>query len=179
MNESNVAQRLHKAEGRIRHMYKCTGGVVTVGVGHAIGSFNDARAFRFMVDGRAATDAEIRADFETVAAAPKGMVAEHYEGLTRCRLPEDEIDRIVSYDIGQFTRTLKGKLPYFASLPDPAQEALFDIGFNCGVAGLLKFKKLLAAVQSKNWTVAATESHRGDIGDDRNKDIADLFLKAA
>ena len=59
------------------------------------------------------------------------------------------------------------------------RQALFDMAYNLGVGGLLKFRKLLAACTSGQWEIAATECHRAGIGDERNLETAALFLQAA
>ena len=42
MNSEPVIRRLKQFEGSVPHMYRCTGGEVTVGVGHAILTASDA-----------------------------------------------------------------------------------------------------------------------------------------
>jgi GH24 family phage-related lysozyme (muramidase) len=53
------------------------------------------------------------------------------------------------------------------------------MGYNLGVGGLLKFHKLLAAVDAGQWTTAAAQCHRMGIGDARNQATAGLFQRAA
>jgi hypothetical protein len=50
-------------------MYFCTGGKVTIGIGHAIETPALGLRFNRSIDDRPATDAEIRADYAGVAAA--------------------------------------------------------------------------------------------------------------
>jgi GH24 family phage-related lysozyme (muramidase) len=54
-----------------------------------------------------------------------------------------------------------------------------DMVYNLGLEGLLKFKKLKAAVESGDWASAAAQSHRNGPSDDRNDWTSDMFLAAA
>jgi GH24 family phage-related lysozyme (muramidase) len=178
MDTALVLSRLGNFEGRLPYMYRCTGGEVTVGIGHAIPTADDAVKLTWMVGSRAATPDEVRADYARIAATPKGQVASTYAPLTTCRLNAGAIDALVAADIALFTAKLAARLPNWDRYPDCVQAALFDMGFNLGVDGLLKFKKLLAACDAADWKTAAAESHRQGIGDDRNNQTAALILQA-
>ncbi len=47
--------------------------------------------------------------------------------------------------------------PWMATLNAPRQEALIDVAFAVGVPGLLKFTKMIAAIEDGNWALAANE----------------------
>jgi len=179
MNHGRVIARLKEFEGCVSHMYQCTGGDVTIGVGHAILAAADAVNLSWSVSGSPATAAQAQSDFAKVAAAPKGLAAGKYEGLTQCRLSADDIDALLLSDVELFESKLGGALPRWPHYPEPAQEALFDMGYNLGVAGLLKFHGLLAAADAGQWTTAAARCHRRGIGEARNRETAKLFLEAA
>jgi GH24 family phage-related lysozyme (muramidase) len=176
MNCASAAERLKKFEGSTSYMYRCSGGEVTVGVGHAI--FDAALAAELPWKG-APAPAVIDADFARVAAADKGLVAKRYENLTQCRLSAESVNDLLLSDIDAFEKNLAARLPAWRNYPEPAQQALFDMAYNLGVGGLLEFHKLLAACASGAWETAATECHRGGIGDARNQETAALFRQAA
>ena len=155
MDVSFVIPRLESFEGRISHMYKCTGGEVTIGIGHAIATVSDAPALSWTIDGRPATDAEIQADYARVQAAEKGLVAKAYAPLTQCRMADADIDALAAADVARFEASLAAELPNWNTYPPTAQAALFDMGFNLGIGGLKKFTHLLAAVDAGQWDVAA------------------------
>ena len=155
------------------YMYGCTGGDVTVGVGHAIHSAAEAAALSWAV----ASD-QAQSDFAVVAAAPKGPVAASYAHLTQCRMSAADIAALLASDVQSFESQLAATLPNWVSYPEPAQEALFDMGYNLGVGGLLKFHQLLAAANTGNWKIAAAQCHRLGISDERNAATANLFLQA-
>ncbi len=159
-------------------MYRCTGGEVTVGVGHAIQTGDDATLLTWNVGARAALDSEVRADYARIAATQKGLAAPAYAPLTTCRMSDAAIDALVAGDVTAFTAKLAARLPNWSRYPDCVQAALFDMAFNLGIDGLLKFHKMLAACDAADWKTAAAESHREGIGDDRNNQTAAIILQA-
>ena len=179
MNSASVIARLKEFEGYVSYMYRCTGGEVTIGAGHAIPAAADAGKLSWSIGGAPATPEQAQSDFAKVAAAPIGWVAGGYEDLTQCRMSADDIDALLLADIALFEAKLAAALPGWASYPEPAQEALFDMGYNLGVGGLLKFHQLLAAANAGQWTTAAAQCHRMGISDARNRETATLFLQAA
>jgi GH24 family phage-related lysozyme (muramidase) len=179
MNSANVIARLNKFEGSVPYMYRCTGGEVTIGVGHAIQNSQEASQLSWNIGGTPAGPAQAQADFAKIAGTPKGWVASQYANLTQCRMLSADIDALLLSDIERFASQLAAALPNWASYPEPAQEALFDMAYNLGVAGLLKFHQMLAAVDSGQWDKAAAQCHRMGIPDARNQETANLFLQAA
>jgi GH24 family phage-related lysozyme (muramidase) len=160
-------------------MYVCTGGEVTIGVGHAIATSADASKLTWQIGGAAAAPAQAAADFERVAAAPKGMLTSDYAGLTQCRMSDGGIDALVEADVQAFEAQLAATLPKWNSYPEPVQEALFDMAFNLGLGGLKRFPRMLAAIDAGDWNTAAAQSHRQGIGEGRNQEIAALFQSAS
>ena len=176
MNCASAAERLKKFEGSTSYMYRCSGGEVTIGVGHAI--FDAAHAIQLPWIGAQAPTL-IAADYARVAAADKGLPAVRYESITQCRLSAESIEALLLSDIEAFEKNLNALLPAWQGYPQPVQQALFDMAYNLGVGGLLKFHKLLAACASGDWETAATECRRNGIGDGRNQETAALFQQAA
>jgi GH24 family phage-related lysozyme (muramidase) len=178
MNRDRVLARLETFEGSVPYMYRCTGGEVTAGIGHAIFTPLDAVKLNWQIHGRPAAPAEVTADFEKVEAAPKGLLAPHYQPLTECRLADDYVLRLALEDIATREAALIAAFSAWASFPGPVQEALFDMGFNLGIGGLRKFVKMLAAVDARNWEAAAAESLRQGVSAARNQETASLFRQA-
>jgi GH24 family phage-related lysozyme (muramidase) len=179
MDRTRLAKRLQRpdVEGRELHMYLCSGGKVTTGAGHAMLSVEDALSLPWMIGDRSATEEEVRAAYAKVAAAPLGYRASWYARLTLLRLPSPFVDELTLADIDGFTYRLSVQIPGFDLLPEPVQEALFDMGYNLGLAGLTKFKKLLAAVGRQDWHAAAAQCRRLGISEERNSETAQLFLE--
>lgn len=176
---SLLGEQTERFEGRSLHMYLCPAGRVTIGVGHAIEREDAALAMPFLVDGLPATAGQITRDFRAIAASTRGRVASAYASATRCRLTDVAVTGMRDADVERYERSIARAVPGWENLPVSARCALFDIGFNCGVAGLLKFHRMLAAVESRNWHVAALESHRADVSWSRNSVIASLLREAA
>ena len=51
------------------------------------------------------------------------------------------------------------KYPWYAPLDPVRQSVLLDVAFNDGLAGLLHFPHMLAAISRQDWASAATECH--------------------
>jgi len=178
MNSDAVIARLKQFEGITNYMYRCTGGDVTVGIGHALLAPANASALTWQVNGAAASLGQVATDYHAVAAAPLGEVATAYQHLTQCRLADADVEALVAADIVAFEQKLEQALPDWHNYPEPAQEALFDMAFNLGLGGLLKFQMLLKAVNAGDWATAAAQCHRKGISDARNQATAALFLQA-
>jgi len=174
MDQNQVIARLQKFEGRVPHMYRCTGGEVTIGIGHAIASAADAAQLTWQVGVERASG-----DWQSVAATQKGLLASSYAPLTTCRMGDAAIDQLAAADVQRFTTLLTANLPNWATYPAPAQAALFDMAYNLGIGGLKRFPNMLAAVDAGEWETAAQQCHRMGIGDARNQETAALFRQAA
>jgi GH24 family phage-related lysozyme (muramidase) len=120
----------------------------------------------------------VSADFARVTAADQGLVASSYQNLTQCRMSDDSVQALLFGDIDAFAAAITRQLPAWTAYPEPAQEALFDMAYNLGVGGLLKYPKMLAACAAGDWETAATECRRNGIGDARNAETAALFRQA-
>jgi GH24 family phage-related lysozyme (muramidase) len=57
-------------------------------------------------------------------------------------------------------------LPEVRAYPDHIQEALLDLAYNLGPAGLMKWESLIAAVRKGDWETAATLAYRRQVSDD-------------
>jgi GH24 family phage-related lysozyme (muramidase) len=178
MDRTAALERLKKFEGCVPHMYRCTGGEVTIGIGHALPTASDAAKLMWQIADRAATASEIGTDFEKVRSAELGMLASRYAPLTTCRMADDAIAQLAAADIESFEARLAAALPRWNSYPEPAQQALFDMAFNLGIGGLLKFRRLQRAVDAGDWDTASRECHRMGIAEARNRETAELFLKS-
>jgi GH24 family phage-related lysozyme (muramidase) len=178
MDQSAVIARLKQFEGCINYMYRCTGGEVTIGIGHALATAASASSLTWQISGAPALLGQVQSDYQAVAAAPVGQVATAYQHLTQCRMAEADAEALVAADVNAFEAQLLKVLPNWNSFPGPVQEALFDMAFNLGLGGLSKFPTLLRAVNEGDWATAAAQCHRRGIQDARNQATAALFLQA-
>lgn len=65
------------------------------------------------------------------------------------------------------------KYPWYAPLDPVRQSVLLDLAFNNGLAGLLHFPHMLAAIARQDWASAATECHV------ENPELAGRYQKLA
>jgi len=72
-------------------------------------------------------------------------------------LSEEEINFMLSNDIARVEDELHGSFDWFIGLNGPRSDAMINICFNLGMPRLKKFKKALAAMESKDYTLASIE----------------------
>ena len=71
-------------------------------------------------------------------------------------LPERIAEMMLSYAIGDKLQSLE-RLSWWCELSGARKRAIVNMAFNIGVAGVLKFKKMIAAIERKDFTQAALE----------------------
>lgn len=165
----------------IGYVYLDTNGYVTVGYGHMLPDADSATSIPFKVNGADASDQAKRAEWVTMKSQEAGHVASYYEQFTTLTLGESDARSILKDDLTTAAGNLAKRFASLDDYPDAAQDALLDMMFNIGPTKFTKSKwpSLFAAVENKDWTAAAAQSHRADVSDDRNNAIRDLFLSAA
>lgn len=67
-------------------------------------------------------------------------------------------DRLLNISLDTATRQAWSIFPDFGAYTENRQHALIDMIFNMGAAGVLKFRKMLAAVFDGDWNAAADEA---------------------
>ncbi len=72
-------------------------------------------------------------------------------------ISQEACDFIFKQDIDAAEALLNAKCPVFAQLDANRQVVLLDLCFNLGINGLLCFKKMLAALEKKDYNLAAKE----------------------
>lgn len=69
----------------------------------------------------------------------------------------EEAGRLLKEDIRIAQNELREKIPVYAELDHVRQYVLISMAFNLGIGKLLKFKKMLNALEQRNYEVAAAE----------------------
>jgi lysozyme len=69
----------------------------------------------------------------------------------------DEAELMFKNDLKQTIQELDAQ-HWFVNLPDNVQAALINMNFNLGITKLNGFKKMIAALQTKDYTTAALEA---------------------
>lgn len=72
-------------------------------------------------------------------------------------ISEAEAEILLSNDLSRCTKEVAKHVESFAKLNDARQSVLVNMCFNLGIAGLLKFKKFIAAVNDGFFELAAKE----------------------
>jgi len=71
---------------------------------------------------------------------------------------QSEADMMLKNDLKEVVADLKRRLPFFDGLNAARKRALVNMGFQLGVPGLLKFKKMLKAVEDGDWELAEKQA---------------------
>ena len=72
-------------------------------------------------------------------------------------ITEDEAMVLLENDILDCEATLTKHLEWTGELDPPRREVLLNMVFNMGIAGLLKFQRMLAALKERKYVLAAKE----------------------
>lgn len=72
-------------------------------------------------------------------------------------ISKHEAELMLSNDIHEVQDELTKRLPVYFKLNQARKDALANMGFNLGVTGLLKFKKMISALESGDYNLAAAE----------------------
>lgn len=73
------------------------------------------------------------------------------------RISEVEARYLLHNDIAQCRQEIQSRWPWSMSLPRPAQDVLCNMCFNLGASRLSRFPKFLAALENRNYSIAADE----------------------
>jgi len=73
-------------------------------------------------------------------------------------ITEAEADYLLANDLISVTTQLRNNLDFFDDLPENVQHALINMAFNMGVLGLLRFRRMLMAMEAADYEAAATEA---------------------
>ncbi len=82
--------------------------------------------------------------------------------LTDRGISPQESRMLLQNDLSIVYRSLTTLLPWWKELDEVRQRALCNMCFNLGIAGLLRFKKMLKALETKNWDEAANQAKYED-----------------
>lgn len=72
-------------------------------------------------------------------------------------LRDDEIDLMLDNDIAECKKLLQANIKGWLAFHQERQNVLINMCFNLGLPRLLKFKKMLKAMEEFNWNKAAVE----------------------
>lgn len=88
---------------------------------------------------------------------PAGKLTIGYGLNISAGLPRDEAALLLEYRLNKIDEQLARTLPFYPKLSAIRQDVLCDMAYNLGVAGLMGFKRMLAAVEVGDYQLAAAE----------------------
>lgn len=190
-------EMLVRNEAAYDYPYGDTKGLITVGIGMNVNSWEQFRPLPWRVEEnkeRFATESEVSEDYKNLRefidkelnkAYSEGkdkinILAEAYESLTKVRILPLDYEKILLNNMRKFEKDLKKKFSGFSCFPAPAKIVLMDMIYNIGATrfNAEKWKKLFAAVAARDWATAAQESNRRGVSDERNEEARSYFEKA-
>lgn len=149
-----------------RHIYIDTTWNKTIGIGANIDEWEQFRKLNWQVDGRAATEEEKRAafnSFDVITSKEKknvdkdgnllrknNMKASSYKNKSSLRILDEEINKLLRYHLRDDIAYLHREFPEFDSFPPELQNVLLDIKFNTGNISADEWPKLRKAIAEKN-----------------------------
>jgi len=133
INTQKLLEDIREHEGCKLHAYKDTVGVLTIGAGATYYPCDMTLMNRTVSAGD-----EVEEDDVITRQQADMMLEMHLD------IAIDDVDRHLSW---------------VDNLPDPAQEALYNMSFQLGISRLLKFSKMLQAVRHRRWGAAIWEGY--------------------
>ena len=75
---------------------------------------------------------------------------------TKLPLTKEEAELILKHRLNAFTKEVNEKLEWL-DIPPDKMEILYEMAYQMGVSGLLKFRNMLSALNEKDYKTAAKE----------------------
>ncbi len=76
---------------------------------------------------------------------------------TKLPLNRDEAELLLNYRLKIAKQSLLKKIDFLEDLPEDKQDILFEMSYQLGVNGVLKFKKMLYALEIRDYDLASAE----------------------
>ena len=76
---------------------------------------------------------------------------------TKLPINEEEAELLLKHRLDEKILELSEKEPFYLELPERAQEVIANMAYQMGVGGVLKFKKMWAALKEGDYKKAANE----------------------
>lgn len=192
--EQDAVTFIKNYERLVQYPYLDTKAMITVGYGSNIDDSDTFMKLPWKLDdpkyGPKAIRKQIEHAYDTLQkyAAEKAdkdgnmnVSANSQKDLTRLRLGEDECERLFSKAFAIFKNALSGKFEGFKCFPPGAKIALMDMIYNIGETRFTegRWPNLFESAETRDWEMAAKESHRKDVDERRNQDTHDKFMQAS
>lgn len=73
-------------------------------------------------------------------------------------ITKDEAEMLLQNDVAKVFNQLNTSLPAFNKYPERVKRALVNMAFQMGIGGVLRFRKMIAALNAGNYKQAAKEA---------------------
>jgi len=168
-------------EGTVPWMYLDTKSNVTVGCGLEVPNTGVACSLPFQLQsGGAALEDDVIADFRRVKALAPGKLPGFYHSDASPVLVKAYILVMLRKRIVADDSTLRTAFVGWDSFPCEVKQALLDMEYNLGEAGLLrKYPMMDSAVRRGDWATASLQCFRHGISVERNEWTKNLFVTAS
>jgi len=173
--------RWQRFEGYSINFYLDGAGYVTIGIGCVIPDTLAATQLNLLrkLNNTEAAIHEKFDDFNIVKKAIPDRSLVYYAKITKLYLPNSDIIKLFSFRLDFMVDFLRRQLPIYDSLPNEVREVLKDMAFNLGITGLIiKFPKLIKAIEKRDFKAAAYECFRLKIQEERNNWAFDTLFHA-
>ena len=176
-------ENIKKYEGVIEHPYLDTKGLITVGGGANINSWDDFRKINFTVNGVPATEAEKLAAFSIMRNLSQdtdingkhknwGRFADTFKKDTNVRISNEYARSLAQNHMTNDLAHVRREFADFDTFPQPLKEILLDIQYNVkGGLNEQKWPSLYKAIRERNINGEngiVANVHRKDVQQERN-----------
>ncbi|WP_298769867.1 hypothetical protein [uncultured Shewanella sp.] len=157
-----LKELLIKHEGLVCEIYQCSVGKNTIGVGRNL----DAQGLSIKEVEALISNNNHRVNIlhkdnmnmsEMWTLAEIANDTEHVKTLCRGGITTEEALYLLDNDIDLVELQLMRNIDFIGRLDEIRKVVLCDMAFNLGITGLLKFKRMLKAIELGNYQVAADE----------------------
>jgi len=147
-----LIEQIKRHEGYRKRMYLCTAGKETIGYGY------------------------------NLKANPLHLSSLEISNAYKYGMNEVEAERLLKLMIAKITDQLEEALPVINRLDHVRQDILINMTYSMGLVGLLKFKKMILALEKKDYQKASIEmlnsKWQRDVGH-RAQELATQMIKGA
>jgi GH24 family phage-related lysozyme (muramidase) len=144
---------LKGAEGLVPHMYLCTKGRVTIGIGNMMPTVADAKRLPLLNadTGVAASEAEIASAYATVSQMTWGMKSTKYKLKPSLEITEDYAFELAIKRLNkEYLPEIRRRFHDFDDYPSAARRFMVDMAYNGG-PGFFAKRGMVDLIKKRDW----------------------------
>lgn len=156
MKNESLIEELKRHEGLRLKPYKCSANSWTIGFGRNLESVGiSGEEALMMLKNDIQRSPALR--FKPSIFRSSKMYMDYGRSIQLVGISEGEAKVMLFNDVARVKQELKATLPVYLRLNEKRQEVLINMCFNLGINRLLKFKRMIAALEKLNHPEAARE----------------------